>query len=287
MRALKYIPLLAMVVLVLSGCNLEREIDLDLPPYTSEPVVECYLQPGQPIVLTVIRSVGFLDELQVIYEKGATVVISHGTWTDTLTPISVALPEDVPGQGPGLSILRPIIGDSLYFYLSPRTITETYDVPYKLTITTRSGEVLTSETVIRPPVPIKAIEYRPSQQNDSLYFTLTKFDDNPNEANFYRRVFQKGNVNDNPDQDFTVEDAVVNGQEVAFGTGFDYRVGDTLIATLYHITEDYYRFSQSVDAAFQANASPFAQPARIRSNIKGGMGIFTGFAFDRKQVIIE
>ncbi len=277
-------------IALLSGCKLEQEIDLNLPYYESQAAVECYLQPGQPIVLSLVRSVGYLDNLKVIYERGATVVIRHNGISDTLSSFAFALPEidtSAAGNANAFAILRPFVGDSLFFYIGLTPVSEDYSTLYELEVTTRSGEKITASTRILPPVPIDTTEYAPSQQRDSLYYVLTKFTDDGTTANYYRFMIQKGNINSNPDNDFALDDQNLNGQQFILGTNFDYKVGDTVVSTVYHINEDYYRFRSSVDASIQANASPFAQPARIRSNVTGGIGIFTGFTFDRRQTVIQ
>ena len=50
---------------------------------------------------------------------------------------------------------------------------------------------------------------------------------------------------------------------------------------------DHYSFQQSVREAIRANGNPFAQPARIRSTVQGGLGVFTVLVADRKTVILR
>ena len=63
--------------------------------------------------------------------------------------------------------------------------------------------------------------------------------------------------------------------------------GDTIISTLFHIDKAYYDFRESVQNAINSNGNPFGQPGVLKSNIEGGLGIFTGLTFDRKTLIIE
>lgn len=268
-------------LVLLPACDLEREVDLKLPDYTPQVVVECYLQPGQPYALTLLRSVSYFDPVRIDYVKDAVVKIHHRGRTERLDmvgfPITLA--------GPGFEVQRPIFGDSLFFYLSAQLVQAEYDTDFELEITTPDGKQLSAKTRILRPVSIDTLEYK--FNDDSLAFLLTKFQDNPNEKNWYRRVLQKGTTRDEPDQDFTINDEISNGQQITFGTAYNYKRGDTLISTLYHITKEYYDFRETIDAAFTANLSPFGQPASIASNIQGGIGIFTGITFDRKQIIIR
>jgi hypothetical protein len=266
---------------LMTACNLEQEVDLKLPEYTPQIVVECYLQPGQPYALSLLKSVSYFDPVQVSFVKGAEVKIIHNGRTERLQQVGFPLVL----AGPGFEVQRPIFGDSLFFYFSAQLVPEEYNTDFRLEITGPNGEQLTAVTQILPPVRIDTLEYK--FNDDSLAFLLTKFQDNPNTQDWYRRVLQKGSLDNDAEQDFTINDEIANGQQITFGTAFDYERGDTLIATLFHITKDYYYFRETIEAAFTANLSPFGQPARIASNIQGGMGIFTGLTFDRKEVIIR
>ena len=80
-------------MLTLTSCNLSKEVDIDLPQYTSQPVVECYLIPGQRYELLLTHSNSFFDPLTVdnptaylasLLETGAMVRIIHGNDTVVL-----------------------------------------------------------------------------------------------------------------------------------------------------------------------------------------------------------
>lgn len=280
----RYLTLLSIPVLTLllfSACDLEQEVDLKLPEYEPQIIVECYLQPGQPFTLSLLRSVGYLDPVEVDYVKNATVTISYGGQTEELSmfalPLSIA--------GPAFETQSPVFGDTLFFYASINTVPADYEVDFKLEITGPDGEKLSAITKVLAPVEIDTLEYK--FNDDTLAFVLTKFPDDPEQDNFYRRVLHEGSIENEAEQDFTIDDDIANGQQITFGTGFDYEIGDTIISTIFHITEDYYDFRETSEAAFTANLSPFGQPARISTNIQGGIGIFTGITFDRKQIIIE
>ena len=45
----------------LTGCGLQKDVDVKLPSYDSELVLECYLQNGALPTLTVTESLGYLD----------------------------------------------------------------------------------------------------------------------------------------------------------------------------------------------------------------------------------
>lgn len=267
---------------LLWGCNLNRPIDIDLPDYEPEVVVECYLQPGNPIFLSLVKSSSYFEVAQLEYEQGATVVISYDDQRDTLQPVYLPVSSSVPE----LEILMPLVGETLFFYTSLRPVPANYDTEFLLDITTEGGKQISAVTRIPPPVPIDTIEWK-FDEEDSLAFMITRFQDDANEQNFYRRTLHRNDLRNTPEQDFQLSDEILNGQQIVIGTGYDYARGDTLIFSLSHITGDYYGFLETREAAIRGNLSPFAQPAVVRSNVQGGTGIFTGFTTDRKMVVVK
>lgn len=288
-------------LLLLSACDLQQQVEIELPEYESEVVVEGYLQPGLPFTVILTQSVGFFDDLRLTYVKDATVSISYNNRTDTLQPI------ELPLNTPGLELIldtalvnrfRNFLGESIYLYGQLQPVPTLYDIPFTLNITTADGDELSATTTIPQPVEIAGTPYR--FNDDSLALVLTQFQDDPERANFYRRLLEQREprVSENPDgttdttwvtdgeQDFLTDDGISNGQLVTFGTAFQYEVGDTLIHTIYSVTEDYFRFVDTRDAALAASLSPFGQPAVVYTNVEGGQGIFTGQSLTQKVMVI-
>jgi hypothetical protein len=271
----------ALLGVIVASCDLQKEVDLDLPEYEPEVVVESYLTPGQPYILSLIESVPYYDNIRIKYISDAEVKITYQDKVVELVSFGIPLPD----TSMEASQLTSIVGDTIFSYIALELVPEVYYEDFNLEITLANGEKITATTQIYPAVKIDTLEYR--FNDDTLAFLLTKFQDDPERSNFYRITLHEGNLNNNPDQDFAVDDILTNGTQFTFGTGFEYEIGDTLIRTLYHITEDYQRFIETSDAATAANLSPFGQPASLYSNINGGQGIFTGITSDQKSIIIE
>lgn len=284
---------------LLAGCNLQKEVELDLPPYEPQVVAECYLQPGQPFLLILSESVSYFDEIQLRYVRDAKVAITHGGRTDSLAP--TAIPFDLAGLLLDTALvnrLKPIFGTEIYLYLNPSPVPADYDSEFGLQISLPDGRVLSAVTRILPPVSDISLEYE--FRADSLAYTLTRFQDDGSQVNYYRRVLERRRLvvkkkNGQPIdtvlkaevlQDFSVEDQFFNGEEILFGSDYNFRRGDTVAATIYHLTEDHYRFIDTRDDAIIANLSPFGQPATVYSNIRGGIGIFTGLTARTKEIVI-
>lgn len=280
---MKYLPhiFLLSTLALLGACNLEKEIDLELPLYDSQPVVECYLEPGKPFRLLLTRSYGFFDPLgldSTFLDKtlvsGAVVTIAYNGRVDTL-------PNTLSAE------LMPL---KIFNYTGKNLVPATPGVEYTLRITMPDGKEITGRTIMLPKVPIDSIRVEWNPQRDTLARVLTYITDDRTQENFYRRMINYATLDSLPDQDFLATDRIAQTEVIAFGTGYELRQGDTVINTLFHITKDYYDYLESVQLAVFGNQNPFAQPARIKSNVRGSanpLGIFTCLVYDRDTTIIR
>jgi len=274
-----FLPIVA--IAFFSACNLEKEIDLKLPVYEGQLVVECYLEPGKPYSLLLTRSTGFFEPFS----------------TDTEQFLNEILVDDAQVQiehAGQIYDLQP----GLYFdfetkkisnYQNQELVPEDFDQDFNLKILTADGKTVTARTRILPKVPIDSVvvEWRP---DDTLAYMLTYISDDPAQDNYYRRMIHQSSLDSAAIQDFVTSDRLAENGKLAFGTGPEYRTGDTLINTIFHIDRDYYEFFESVQNAVIAGMSPFGTPGRLRSNLEGdagAIGIFTGLSYDRVITIVQ
>ncbi len=269
-----------LLLFMLGACNLDQPIDLQLSEYESRLVVECYLEKGRPFGLLLTRSSGYFepfgltgnDLLSGLLESGATVTITQGSQIYQLEN--------------KLTLDR--FTGKFFNYSLDLPVPENYDEPFELEIITEDGDKIKSQSHLLPVVPIDSIvvEYEP--EGKEFARVLTYFTDLPDQTNFYRRMIHESSLDSLPIQDFTTSDRVVE-DVVVFGTGYDFEKGDSIINTIFHISEDYYNFLESTQGAIQANGNPFAQPSPIISNIQSeidAFGIFTTINYDRKLTVI-
>jgi len=295
------LPILASLM-VLTACDLQQQVELDLPEYEPLLVVESYLQPGNPYIVTLVESSDFYGDIKINFVRDAEVVISHDGINDTLAPFEIPLDFAFP---PGfvdttlLQQLAPILGEGAYIYTSLNSVPEDYNSEFRLSVTAPDGRTLSANTFIPAPVEADSIIIR--YDEDSLALMLTQFQDDPAQANYYRRVLERRvvdtivseagdtsyNYRSRTEQDFFTNDEINNGEVITFGTLYEFERGDSLINTIFHVTEDYSRFVETRDAAIIASFSPFAPPTVVYSNIEGGLGIFTGFTFTERLTIID
>ena len=282
----QYIFPILLLISILGSCNLTNDVDLELPEYDRQPVLECYLEPGQPYQLLLTRSFEFFAPfdtsdgqfLENVIEQGATINITHDGKTVTL--------------GEGL-FFNPFT-QKIFNYGSPEIVPEDFDNEFELEVILADGETITSKTTIPVKVPIDSvvIEFESDAATDTMARALTYFTDpDPSVENRFRRQFHWNSLTDSiPQQDFLATDQFADNGRIVFGTGFDYPVGDTIYNTVFNLNRDYSDFFESVIISVQSNGNPFGQPASIDSNLGGtadALGIFTGLSYSREMTIIE
>jgi Domain of unknown function (DUF4249) len=273
-----FIPFVALFFI---ACNLTNEVEIELPEYERQPVVECYLEPGKPFRLLLTQSYSFFDPfgldsnfLQKTLYQGATVTISYDGKTEVLQN----------------QLFVDLVSRKIYNYTSPNTVPATVGTEFTLNIELPDGKGnISAKTAMLPKVPIDSIVVEWGPQIDTLARVLTYITEDVNAVNYYRRMLHYGSLDSLAEQDFLFSDRTSTEALVAFGTGYELAVGDTVFNTIFHIGKEYYDFNESVQLAIVGNLNPFAQPSSIKSNVSGtgkALGIFTSLVYDRDTTII-
>lgn len=255
--------------LFISACDLEQEIDIELPYHEPQLVVECYLTPGKNFTATVLESSGYFDAPGLPLVPDAEVFITNAKGT------RITL-----GYKPNIKE-----GEQFYTHSSTSKMKGNPGDIYKLEVVDGKGRKVTAFTTILPVVPIQEITWKFNEKNKA--YLITSFQDNPAVANFYRYMsFRESKNRSSENRDFAATDKLTNGEKTSYGSAYDYDQGDTLVVTLYNIEKQYYDFLNSTEDAKRANKNPFSQPSRVRSSVEGGIGIFTNLAFQRRKVVL-
>ena len=276
---LQYIAPFAILAFV--ACNLSKEVDIQLPEYERQPVVECYLEPGKPFRLLLTQSYGFFDPFALdssFFQKtllqDAVVTISYNGQTDTLYNAFSLDPHPL----------------KLFNYTGLNIVPATPGIEYQLNITLPDNKGnIAGHTVMLPFVPIDSVVVEWNPDVDTVARALTYVTDDPNTKNYYRRLLNYYSLDSIPEQDFLADDRILTTTKMAFGTGYELGEGDTIYNTVCHITKDYYDYYESVQLAVFGNLNPFAQPSPIKSNVTGTanpLGIFTCLVYDRKTTVV-
>ncbi|HKK77012.1 MAG TPA: DUF4249 domain-containing protein [Saprospiraceae bacterium] len=283
MRHIFYFLLLSILAF---ACNLEQEIELDLPNYEEKIIVEAYLDAGQPYQLLLTRSSSYFAPFPTNIEEtfsqllvnDAEVYITHRGNTVQLN--------NTPG-------INPLTG-KLFNYAAPETAVFDTIEPYELEIILPDGSTIESSTRFLPIVPIDSVvvQFRKEENSEvDSARVLTYFNDRPNEDNYFRRTlfaYRDGSLETL--QDFTTDDRFAENL-IVFGTAYEFAPGDTVLNRIYHIEETYYNFLTSLQLAVAANGNPFGQPSPVIPGVRGtaenAIGIFTTLNYAEEQTILE
>ncbi|NJN78279.1 MAG: DUF4249 domain-containing protein [Saprospiraceae bacterium] len=256
------ILLFILAIAAFSSCNLENEIDLNLPEFEPQLVVECYLEPGKPYRANVSMTSSYYapaSDLLSSIVQNATVIITYQGVPDTLK------------SGIYLD------GSNFYVYGSSTIVPADYTSDFFLEVIDTAGNRLTATTKIAPPIQLDSIQVEPLQIDTSVII-LTFSQDNPTIKNFYRRMqYRTSAISDSLKSDFIVSDEIISNGQIVLGGPPVFVEGDTMVIQFMEITEAFYDYIDSRERLESANGNPFGQPGVIKTNIVGGIGIFTGF----------
>ena len=258
--------------LLLAGCGkLQNNIDVPLPSYSSELVVECYLEPGKVPSLAVTTSVPYLSSVLPRVPSDVTVTLTMPNGTPV--PLNFA---------PNYKALTDSTGEKFHSHIGRDPLVANPGDVFKLDVSDKQGRHVTGTTTMMSLVPIDSVEYKFNDKKGAerkAYF-LTNFRDPATADDAYRLQLHKGDpakraLLKSPEVDNSFQDRLNNGQNFTVGTSYRFYPGDTVTATLYHTDAAYYRFRQSVRDARGANGNPFSQPSAIYNTVQGGIGVFT------------
>jgi hypothetical protein len=277
---LKYILPIAGLI-YLTACNLTKDVDIVLPDYPRQPVVECYLEPGKPFRLLLTQSYSFFDPfgldssfLNKTLLQNAFVTITYNGRTDTLV-------NQFSFESSPLKIFN---------YVGSNIVPATPGLEYVLNVVLENGGNITGHASMLPYVPIDSIVVTWNPERDTLARVLTYITDDLSQPNYYRRMLHYSSLDSFPEQDFLVNDRISTEALIAFGTGYELTEGDTVFNTIFHVSKDYYDYAESYQLAIAGSGNPFAQPSQIKSNVSGTanpLGIFTCLVYDRDTTIIQ
>lgn len=265
-------------IFLFQSCNLEKQIDIQLPSYETEPFIECYLVPNEPFRLLITKTSSYFDNLSLnnplfsesFLLEGAEVSITHGSSNYSLKNELVIDPNS----------------EKIYNYYHPNWVEYNTEDSFYLEILLPNGSQITASSIFLDTVQFDSIVVQFDPQ-DSLARTLTYFRDFPNETNFYRRVLTVGEERNEPIQDFVSDDLFIDSIFV-FGSGYVFNSGDTVYHSVFHLTEAYHDFLESVQQAIDGSGNPFGVPSPIRTNLSGNVqGIFSCISESKNRTIIK
>ncbi|CAN5585574.1 hypothetical protein BH11BAC2_BH11BAC2_16620 [soil metagenome] len=267
---------------MISSC--EKDISVDLPRPESKVVVDGYVEAGLPPYILLSRNAGYFDPIDTAAlnnnsETGAVIIISDGITTETMTEIDTVIDGNVVK---GIYTALGMIG--------------TPGRTYTIDITTLKGEKLSSSTKLDLPVSLDSTWFKIQDGKDSLGFVWANLDDPDSLNNCYRWFAKRIGKDDFFIAPFgsTFEDKFINGKKFDFAynrgmiansdaeddnndeAGF-FKKGDTIVVKFCSVDRSTFEFWRDAENQIGNNGSPFAVPSNIKSNIKGGLGLFASY----------
>ncbi len=290
------------LLLTLAFVSCEKEIDVEIPGgYQEQLVVEASINTRFPLLNYVFISKTmdyFKPDLSLNGVKGATVYMTEGTGGtqsfDQQKRVRL-FPIDSLASFLTDSTFKKTIQSFSGVYMSFDTagLRGKANHYYLLEIFLPDGRTVTGTTYIPNIVTIDSLKKRVNPDKptgkDSRFLSF-QFVDGPGQDN-YRMA-----VNHSTDSLLfgwggatffrTFDDEFLNNGIRPYEFANPWEQGDTINIYFTHIGRPEFLFWQSFGRAANSGG-PFSTPATVKSNIKGAIGSFTGYAVDFRQIILD
>lgn len=298
LRILKYSTFFLLSALLWS-CT--KEVEIDIPGYQEQLVVDGRIETGQPAIVLLSKSANVysstnFDSYLNSFVDDAIVVLSDGTQTDTLTKICT---DDLP---PGFEQIAAgifgipaeiLVNLHLCAYVSLNMLGEVGKT-YTLQIA-HQGKQYAASSKILDPVGLDSLYWKPEGNFTDRGFSWAQLTDPINTADAYLwevkylQDFQFSKTfnpffNDKFFNGLTFDFAYENPMSFQDTTannayrGF-YKQGDTIVVKMSKLgLKEYNYFEKKYNQIF-SGGSPFAVPTNIPTNIEGGaLGIWVAYS---------
>ena len=259
--------------LVLCCISCDKVIDIKLPAYEPQLVVEMYLENGKALRCLLTESLPYTDTTINRPVDRAEVIVSDGTRTYRLQN----------------GLFQDAETGRYYNYFATGIFRSDTSKTYTLKITDTMNRTLTASTRFSQPlVRIDSIATRASATKPDSISVGVRIKDPAESENYYRfYVSKRLRFNEFDPTDFSLNDVSFNGELFSFYSEPSYAIKDTVTVRVYSLHKDHYLYRESVREARRANFNPFSQPGTIKSNVSGGLGIFTTIRYDQRRIIIQ
>jgi hypothetical protein len=293
------IAFLSFLIMGLNSCS--KEVKIDIPGFDEQIVIDGSIETGTPAIIFLSNSKDIYAPTDINsylsgFISGATVTVSNGTITDTLTEICTDnLPvgfESIAAAFFGLPI-EQLVNLHLCAYVSTGLVGEVGKT-YALKVL-YNNKTYTSSTKIENPTALDNLFWRDQVNLPGYGFSWAKITDSPVMGDAYR--WEVKNISDGsfskPFQPFT-DDRFYNGLTFEFSVenpmsfrdstiedqykGY-YKLGDTIVVKFSKLGKKEYQFFEKKYNQIYSGGNPFATPTNIPTNIEGGaLGVWAGFS---------
>jgi len=231
-----------------------------------------YLEKGRPLRCLLVESLPYTDTAINKPVDDALIVFSDGIKNDTLTH----------------RINQDMVTGRFYNYYHPRLIEPDPAKIYSITIIANEKKVTATTRFSQTTATIDSVIVRESPNEADSFSVGIKFTDPSTVENYYRILIGKNlNLFGSDPTDFRVNDISFNGKPFSYYSEPDFARNDTITVRVYSLSKDHFEYLESMGNARRSNFNPFSQPGRIKSNVEGGLGIFTSILYTEHKVIIR
>lgn len=299
MKSINCIFLIFVTIIGFGSCEEEYipEINNEAPSI----VVEGYIEAGNgafPPYILLTRSLPFYsqfsnDLINSVFVHNAEVIVNDGNKDYKFAEICFndLTPEQKKLFGELLNINFDSTGLNFCAYIDQSfqlkaEVGKTYTLKVDV-----NGEKLSASTTIPESVGLDSLwfEQPPGEPSDTLRRMLCYVSDPASAANYYRYFTSINNEPYFAGFNSVVDDKFFNGLRFKFplpkgqsrGADFDrktyglYRIGDTAHVKWANIDQSHFDFWNTLEFN-RSNGGPFATYTRVKTNIKGGLGIWGG-----------
>ena len=294
---------LVLFLSALALCGCETPIEVSIPNAQPLLVVEGRIETGLPPIVLLSRSQDYFAPVDAallgnLYEGGGEVMLTVDGEPHMLEELCAGDlgPEELMLASGLLGLpVEVLMLSNLCAYVS-LSVTGQEGSTYELQAVL-DGDTARAVSKLNPPVTLDSLWFEVPGNTDSLGFIYTHFTDPDSLGNAYRwSAMRPGQAQGLLFPTIsTVDDALFNGLTFEFSQfrpvtaadfeedanpdeiGF-YKTGDTVIVRWDHIERGVYEAISSMEEQLQAQGSPFANPADVRSNIEGGIGLWVAYS---------
>jgi Domain of unknown function (DUF4249) len=291
----------AIILFAFTSCEVEYIPETSISE--QEIVVEGYVEVGEgsnPTFVILTRSIPFIstinpDKFTELFVRNAEVSVFDGDKTVTLTEICLSqIPEELKAQVYAVLGFNPDSSsvDICVYADLLQQIKRDYGRKYDLKVQVE-GKTITASTTVPAYTGISNFMWvdPPGTPSDTLAQLNVTIDDPAGIKNYYRYLTATGDDALIPPFGSVTDDAIFDGKKFEFplqkaerrGGDFDpesfglFMRGDSVFVKWCSIDKVHFDFWNTRD--FSANSGgPFSSYTRIATNIKGGLGIWGGYA---------
>lgn len=293
---------------ILSFVSCTKEVEIDIPGYEEQIVIDGVIETGQPAIVLLsstanIYSPTNLEAYLNGFVSGATIVVSDGILSDTLVEICTDnLPpgtEEIAAAFFGIPVDQ-LVTLNLCGYFSTQIVGEVGKT-YTLNVVV-DGESYSSVTRILDPTPLDSLFWKPEPPLENHGWSWAVLSDPPGLNDAYRWEVKRLNMLPDGSQDPLFykpfgpffDDAFFDGLTFEFAyenpiNFFDetvsddyrgyYEQGDTILVKLSKLGKSEFDFYEKKYNQMYTAGNPFATPTNIPTNIEGGaLGVWAGFS---------